>query len=326
MNLVSSVLGWLGGNQGNTQDTNEDDYESYNRAQNLLQKGDLQSAIEILRVIGNNGFRHAQLQLAEIYRQNGEPEESLAWFERAATETEPCIRACWEAARNYHAGTELVGNQVNYDKALNYWFRVLHYTKFNTWTVLWDENFRRLAFKNKYTQKTVHKIPSLIFDLEEADEDSTLYVEDAIKQIGSMYWEGSGLPLNRQWALDLWKSIADTSPHTNVVLSRVYFEAQNYSDALFHCEKARELSATSEGEIEYYLAQIYHRGLSVTRNLDKAKEYYQEAARQGHAESKLQINLFQWTVKKKPRIIPPEEFENPYARAQRIGMAPTQRE
>lgn len=111
---------------------------------------------------------------------------------------------------------------------------------------------------------------------------------DAIKLLGEIsydkYVDVSRNPEDAKKALHYYLIVAkngQTYNKINEVIGSLYFDLENYRDAIIYCKKAKTAQAN------YLLGRIYELGLGCASDESKALEYYEKSIDAGHIEAQV---------------------------------------
>jgi len=136
-------------------------------------------------------------------------------------------------------------------------------------------------------------------------------VPDAQNYVGGMYYFGSGTEKNvvqaEKW---LKKAVAKDIPQAQTVLGMLYLqsEVKDFIQGISWLKKAadqgyidgknmlqaivnglQKSAKSGDAEDQYYLAELYSKGLAVPRDADKAFGLYEKAATQGDAKAQFKL-------------------------------------
>ncbi len=163
-----------------------------------------------------------------------------------------------------------------------------------------DQEMRQLAdFGVKEAAFQIGKeLYSQVYDDGRIGEDCLKYLHiaasknhlDAIKLLGEIsydkykYVDASRNPEDAKKALHYYLIVAkngQTYAKINEVIGSIYYDLENYRDAIIYCEKAKTAQAN------YLLGRIYELGLGCASDESKALECYEKSINAGHTEAQV---------------------------------------
>ena len=108
-----------------------------------------------------------------------------------------------------------------------------------------------------------------------------------IRFMGWLYAEGHGCPKDEEKALSYFSRAAALGDgEAEYGIAKIYYERKDYLEAIVYLEKAINKGFYSASRI---LGMIYYYGLGIERDIDKAKELYDQAANNGNLMAELII-------------------------------------
>ena len=110
---------------------------------------------------------------------------------------------------------------------------------------------------------------------------------EAETELGALYFEGTGVPVDYAQAIDLWQQASDEHyPPAQSRLARAYIDGKGVAPDV---DKGTGLyrSAASQGDADaqYHLAMLYESGVGVSGNLIAAYRWYAIAGMNGNADA-----------------------------------------
>lgn len=111
-------------------------------------------------------------------------------------------------------------------------------------------------------------------------------------KVGWMYQQGEGVTANPIKAIEWYTKAADSgNSRAQNLLAELYLKGQDFDGAAKYYLKADENGALSPVSLNN-LGYLYYNGLGVSKDLDKAKYYWTEAAKNGNKIAKSNLEKY----------------------------------
>lgn len=112
------------------------------------------------------------------------------------------------------------------------------------------------------------------------------YKEDIAKyNLGELYRLEQDYNLAKEWYEKAYSSYPGKS---YLGLSKVYLDQAEYKNAFLYSEKAAKFD---EAEAEYNLGVFFEQGIYVSKDINKAKYWYQKSSEKGFSDAKHNLNI-----------------------------------
>ncbi len=109
----------------------------------------------------------------------------------------------------------------------------------------------------------------------------------AIRFLGWLYARGEGCEKDKNKAITFFDRAAKRGDAEALFgIATIYYEEKDYSKAIFYLEGAKENGFTPAWK---WLGIMYHLGLGVDKDIDKAFELYSEAAKRGNVAASIHL-------------------------------------
>lgn len=111
--------------------------------------------------------------------------------------------------------------------------------------------------------------------------------QKAIRFLGWLYARGEGCEKDKNKAITFFERAAKMGDAEALYgIATIYYEEKDYVKAIFYLEGSKENGFTPAWR---WLGVMYHLGLGVDKNIDKAFELYSEAAKRGNAAASINL-------------------------------------